>query len=352
MYVGTPIVVFLCRKFPRAARWFTLLGLFMTSLTVALSSFCTTITQLIIAQGVMLGLSGCLAYAPCVVYIDEWFVTRKGMAYGLIWSAAGVGGAVLPFVIGLLLDKYGFETALRIWAGILFAATAPVAYLIRPRLPYAGAVHVRAFDLSYFTSRAFNLHQLANFVQSLGYFLPSFFLPSYARSIYGASGFMSTLTVLLVNISATAGCIIMGPMTDKLEVTKCIVISSVGATIGVLLIWGFSTSLPILYMFCVVYGLFAGSWTAIWPGIMREVSISAPFAHALDPMVVYGWLCVGRGIGNIASGPISSSLIKDMPWQGQAIGGYGSGFGSLIVFTGVSALLGGGSFVFKRLGLL
>lgn len=40
------------------------------------------------------GFGGSLAYCPCTLYTDEWFVRGKGLAYGIVWSAAGFGGAV------------------------------------------------------------------------------------------------------------------------------------------------------------------------------------------------------------------------------------------------------------------
>lgn len=45
-------------------------------------------------------------------------------------------------------------------------------------------------------------------------------------------------------------------------------------------------------------------------------------------------------------------LISGFPWKGKAGAGYGSGHGPLIVFTGVTALLGGASVVWKQFGWL
>ncbi|KAK8126698.1 uncharacterized protein PG998_002457 [Apiospora kogelbergensis] len=355
MYIGTPVVIVLCRLFPRRARWFTLAGLFVASLAMALSSFCTTVPQLIGIQGVLFGVAGCFAYVPCVLYIDEWFVRRKGMAYGIMWSAAGFGGVSL-------LNRFGFATAMRMWSGILFAASAPLSFFIKPRLPYSPSSRLQPFNMAYVKSRLFALHQLANVIQATGYFLPGIYLPVYARAAFGATGFLSALTVLLVNIAATVGSVLMGSLSDRLHVTTCVAISAVGGTMAVLLIWGLSSSLSVLYLFCVVYGLFAGGWTSMWPGIMREVAQRGTAAASenqdeagqghVDPVMVFGWLCVGRGVGNVISGPLSESLLRGMPWQGLTGAGYGSGYGSLIVYTGVTGLLSGTSFVWKSLGIL
>ncbi|EUC43579.1 hypothetical protein COCMIDRAFT_100522 [Bipolaris oryzae ATCC 44560] len=354
LYMGTPFVLMLCRLLPRWARWFTLLGLFTSTLSMAMSSFCTTVPQLIGTQGLMFGIGGCFAYCPCVVYIDEWFAKRKGMAYGVMWSAAGTGGVVLPLVLQVLLNNLGFETATRIWAGIFFAATLPLSFFIKPRLPNSATTHISPFNVRHLMSKLFALHQLFNFIQATGYFLPGIYLPTYARRIFGASDFLSTLTIMLVNISATIGCVIMGWMTDKLKVTTCIVVSALGTAMSVLVIWGLATSLPVLYVFCVFYGLFAGSWTSVYPGIMRDVAKKGESAghSSADPVVVMGYLLLARGIGNIVSGPLSEALVEGEPWRGQASAGYGSGYGALLVYSGVTALFSGTSFVLDYLGWL
>ncbi|KAH6854586.1 major facilitator superfamily domain-containing protein [Chaetomium sp. MPI-CAGE-AT-0009] len=353
MYIGTPFVIALCRLRPRWARWFTLGGLVAASLTMALSSFCTTVGQLIATQGILFGIGGCFAYCPSILYIDEWFVRRKGMAYGIMWSAAGFGGVLLPLLLEFLLRAYGFQTALRTWAIVLFLLSIPLSFFVRPRLPISATTNLRPFNMRYVLTRRFLLHQLANVVQATGYFLPGVYLPSYARATFGTSTMLSALTVLLVNIAATLGSVVMGFMTDKLPVTTCLVLSGVGASVAVFFLWGLTSTLAGVYAFCVAYGLFAGCYTSIWPGIMREIASPRESEEPVyvDPTLVFGWLCAGRGIGNVVAGPLSDSLLSGRPWFGQAIGGYGSGYGSLIVYTGVTAVAGGSALFWKRLGM-
>ncbi|KAI1340829.1 major facilitator superfamily domain-containing protein [Xylariaceae sp. FL0016] len=354
LYLGTPFVLVLCRLYPRWARWATVVGLFLASLSMAMASFCTSVPQLIGAQGFLFGIGGCIAYCPCTLYIDEWFARRKGMAYGIVWSAAGAGGLILPLLLEVLLARFGFKTAMRVWSGILFVSTAPLAYFIKPRLPYSARVYRTPFNMRFAISRRFLMHQLVNVIEATGYFLPSIFLPTYARVVFDSSTFLSTLTVMLVNISATVGLVVMGSLSDKLQVTSCMIMSASGVAIAVLLVWGLSASLPALYVFCVLYGLFAGSWSSIWPGIMKEIAQNgeADGYGLTDPVMVQGHLCIGRGLGNVLSGPLSSALTKGMPWKGQAIAGYGSGYGGLILYTGVTGLVSGMNFLWKALKLL
>ena len=64
--------------------------------------------------------------------------------------------------------------------------------------------------------------------------------------------------------------------------------------------------------------------------------------------LVFGLFAAGRGIGCIACGPLSGALLSGGEnWDAGAA--YGVGYGLLIVFTGVTALLGGISSVGKGL---
>ncbi|KAH7361106.1 major facilitator superfamily domain-containing protein, partial [Pyrenochaeta sp. MPI-SDFR-AT-0127] len=248
-----------------------------------------------------------------------------------------------------LLSRLGFETATGVWAGILFACSAPLTFFIRPRLPTSATAHIKPFNMRYVVSRLFTLYQLVNFIQAMGYFLPGIYLPTYARQILNIGNFLSALTLMLTNISATIGCVIGGTLTDSFHVSTCIIISAVGTATAVLLVWGLAQSLPVLYVFCVMYGHFAGSWTAVYPGIMKEVAKrgeDAGYGHA-DPVMLMGHLLLWRGVGNLISGPLSKALVDGMPWKGQTLAGYGSGYGRLMIFSGLTGFVSGMSFLLR-----
>lgn len=237
-----------------------------------------------------------------------------------------------------LLNTYGFSTTLRIWSITCFILTAPFTFYVKPRIPLSQAPYVRTFNLRFLYRAPFTLLQAGNILESLGFFLPNIYLPTYARSVVGATSLLASLTIVLYNVASVFGCVLMGCLVDRLPVTTCILISTVGATVGVFVLWGTALNLPLLYIFCVVYGLFAGSFTCTWSGVMRDVTVR--MRGAVDPGMVFACLAAGRGIGNVVSGPLSEALMgKGADWHAELA--YGSGFGPLIVFTGVSAALGG-----------
>ncbi|KAF5021962.1 hypothetical protein F66182_6002 [Fusarium sp. NRRL 66182] len=354
MYLGLPFVMVLQRLYPKPSRWSPIIGLFIMCIALALSSFSQNTTHLVLTQGVLYAVGGSISYCPCILYMDEWFAKRKGFAFGIMWSGTGLAGFALPLFFEKFLHQYGFRTTLRIWSLALFVLTLPLAYFIRPRLPHAATRHINPLKLSFVVRRSFLLHQLANIAQALGFFLPGIYLPSYARTALGAGTFASALTVLLINVASVFGCVAMGALTDRLHVTNCFMISAAGTSVSTFFLWGFSVNLPVLYMYCIIYGVFAGSYTSAWPGIMHMVTANPVDGlgggTSFDPAMVLGVLSAGRGIGNMVSGPLSGALIKGMPWQGEAAGGYGTGYGTLIVFTGTTALASGATFLFRRVG--
>jgi MFS family permease len=363
MYLALPLEFVIIRMYPRLGVWFAPVGLIIMCLALALSSFASTVTQLIITEGVMYAIGGSICYCPCIMYMDEWFVKRKGLAYGIMWSGTGLAGVILPLVAEALLTNYGIKTTLRTFSVVLFVLTAPLAYFIKPRLPFSAATRFRSFSLRFLYSRTFTLYQLTNMIEALGYFLPGLYLPTYARTALGAPSFSSALTVLLVNVASVFGCVAMGSLIDRSPVTTCLMVIAVGATLSTFLFWGLAGSLPLLYAFSIVYGLTAGSFSSTWPGVMQDIKERSRKERAernggqdagtdVDGVMVFAFLGAGRGIGNVASGPLSEVLVRGLPWQGHAAGGYGSGYGTLIVFTGLTALCGGASFLFKRIGWL
>lgn len=49
-----------------------------------ISSCIIKVLQVIMTQGMMYGLSSGLLFAPCISFVDEWFLKRRGLANGIL----------------------------------------------------------------------------------------------------------------------------------------------------------------------------------------------------------------------------------------------------------------------------
>ncbi|KAF9641117.1 Major facilitator superfamily [Lasiodiplodia theobromae] len=368
MYLGSPFGLTIMQRYPRYRRPSTIAGVLLVTGSIAASSFATHIWQLIITQGIFWALGASLLYFPILIYIDEWFVRRKGLAYGTMWAGTSVAGATVPYIFTWLLSRYTFATAMRAWSIVTFAVVSVLVFFAKPRIPVSTsssssshrAPRPNPISFRFALTRPFLFYQLGNIFHGLGYFIPSIYLPSYARSL-GLSAAAATTPLALVNAGAFFGNIAAGVLSDALDVSAVAFGISVVAAAAIFLLWGFSGSVAValVYVFAVVYGLSAGGFPATWTGIIRDVAKrAAARAEAeggggvvLETGPAFGLLGFGRGIGSIASGPLSEALLRrTLMAGGQGKIAYGSEYGVLIVFTGVAMLLGGTGFGAKRLG--
>ncbi len=162
-------------------------------------------------------------------------------------------------------------------------------------------------------------------------------LPAYAASI-GLSSVDSTLAVSVLNCASVVGTILMGSLTDHLHITTVLLISALGSALAAFVLWGFAMTKAMLYVFALAYGIFAGGYAATWTGCVVEVQRTSRDA---ETGVVIGMMAATRGVGAVASGPLSEKLLRLRPWKGQMPGAYGTKYGILFLFTGSTALLGG-----------
>ncbi|KAF1976816.1 MFS general substrate transporter [Bimuria novae-zelandiae CBS 107.79] len=356
VYFASPLVIGFTGTFPHLVRHFSAIGLSLMLLGIVSASYATSVWQLILTQGVLYGIGGSLLYLPAIVYLDEWFVRRKGLAFGIMWAGTGTGGMLIPLLMTWFLEDYGFRTALRVWAIISAILLFPTLFLLKGRLPVqrpgAGVNLRRRIDLSFCKTGMFIVLQTGNIIQGLGYFIPSIYLPSYAKAI-GLSNEASSLTISLVNAAAVVGNIGIGALVDRVEIHMAIMISSIGATVACLLVWGLSTSLAPLYIFAIMYGGFAGGYSATWPGItlaIRERCRDENGVSRVDTGMVVALFAAGKGIGAVVSGPLSEVLLEADELRGKAGGAFGTGYGSLVAWSGVTMFFGGISWFAKTLG--
>ena len=264
-----------------------------------------------------------------------------------MWAGTGASGVCVPFVMNWGLNKYGFSTMMRAWAVVQVILSGPMLYFLKPRVPVSRmAFRPRHYNFGFLRTPTFWLLQLGNVLEGLGYFIPNIYLPTYASAV-GLSKVAGTTTVFLFNTSSVVGTILIGSLSDKFDITWIILGSTMGAAFSVFFLWGFATSLPLLALFSLAYGVTAGGFSTTWTGMTREVK---RLDDRFDPNLIFGLWAAGRGIGSVASGLLSEALVQRKPWMHEAALGYGSGYGTLIVFTGVSAVLGSTAWISRRLG--
>jgi MFS family permease len=333
-YLGAPIATPLIQRWSKYRVHMILVGWPLCILGLVAGSFANTLGTLLLTQGVMYGVGFIIFYYPILSMVDEFWVKRRGMAYGLLCSASGASGAVMPLIIQVLLRKYGYQTTLRAVAVALVVLTGPLIPLLKGRLGQQQITNLRT-DWGFLRKPLFWTYSMSNVCMGMGYFFPALFLPSYATLI-GLDATKGALLLTLMSVSQVAGQFTFGYMSDKkVPLNAMIVLSSSIAAIVTLSLWGLARSLAPLACFAVVYGFFGAGYTAMWARMVTAISDEPSASQAM-----FGLFCFGKGVGNILTGPISAGLLK---WS-QSSTGYGYGvYQAVVIFTGVCLVLSAGS---------
>lgn len=333
-YLGAPIVTPFIRRWSKYRTHMILVGWPLCIISLIAGSFADKLGTLILTQGVMYGIGFIIFYYPILSMVDEFWVKRRGMAYGLLCSASGASGAVTPLILQALLRRYGYRTTLRGVAVLLVVLTGPLIPLLKGRAGQQQNASLRT-DWSFCRKPLFWTYSISNLLMGMGFFFPSLYLPSYAASL-GLSVSTGALLLALMSVSQVAGQFTFGYISDKkVSLNALITVSSTIAAVAAFSAWGLARSVVPLIFFALLYGFFGAGYTAMWARMVTAISNEPSASQAL-----FGLFCFGKGVGNILAGPISAGLLR----ESSGTGDYGNGiYKAVVIFTGSCLLLSAGS---------
>ncbi|KAJ7160111.1 major facilitator superfamily domain-containing protein [Mycena filopes] len=324
-YFSGPFLNPIASRFPqhrRKSMWF---GAVLCCGSLLGASYANQISHLVVLQGVVYSVGGALLYLPCIPYMSEWFVARRGLANGILFAGTGAGGVLLPLVLPPLITRYGISKTLRILAvGIAFLLV-PLLPLVKGRLPQT---RTRAFGPAprgapnahdWMRNKTFWLFLAVNTLQSLAYSVPIVYLPTFANYL-GISRSNSAVTLAMLNAASVVGRLSMGYLSDKFNPWLLALVTLLSTSVATFVLWGvLSHSFGGLLAFGIAYGSVAGSWTSLWTGFVRPVAKDDP----LTSTALFGYILLSSGIGNIVSTPISAKLYANFH---NITGTIGTGF--------------------------
>ncbi|GAA6037609.1 hypothetical protein JCM8097_006139 [Rhodosporidiobolus ruineniae] len=308
--------------------------------SMLLSSWSTQVWHLITLQGIVVGASGSIMYTPVLLWLNEWFIERRGLAGGIIFAGAGIGGLVFPFVISGLLARVGFAWMIRVWVAITAVVFSLAVYLIKPRVPPARMRKAErgpwlSTDGAFLKNPLLLLMCFVSFTSSLSTFPVSLYLATFASNLTPSS-FSADIVPAVYNAAASLGCAATGFLSDRNYPLACTLCGALGAVIA-LSAWGLADSLAKTYGFAVLFG-FTTQIVAAWGNNALDVSGGSPHVASL----VFGILSLMRGAASIMMPFVADGLYH--PEESKEDWGR-FGFYRMIIFVGVAAIVSAGGSV-------
>ena len=245
---------------------------------------------------------------------------------------------------------------LRIWAAVV-AGTSVLAVFLIPTYPssISSSTHrPRKSSWQFLKHQTFYIYSVATILQSSGYGIPQTYLNTYAHEVALLSRTSATLLLTLFNVPGIVSSSFFGYLSDKkrfsLSAATVTSVSAISSALSVFFLWGLTSQggMALLVLFSVTFGFFAGGYSATWGGVINEMEREAAQRNeALDTGMLYGLFNGARGIGYVSGGLAGVPLLKAGSATSIGSYSYGTAYGPIIIFTGLSTIFGGWGLVWK-----
>jgi OFA family oxalate/formate antiporter-like MFS transporter len=305
------------------------IGGFFLGLGLILTSQTSAAWQLYLFYGLMGGFGLSVAYAPLVATVSRWFVSKRGLAIGIVTAGIGAGTAVMSPLADYLVATYEWRLSYIIIGLLALIIIIPGAFLLRRSpeekglLPLGKAEAIAGDDETHIAKKEDSLtsesagFSLKDAAHTKAFWLLlaiiifwSTCLQMTMIHIYrhatelGRPGGVAASFMSVIGISSIIGRLVMGAVSDRLGGKRTLVICLVLQALAVFWLLG-ATAIWMLYLFAAVFGFAYGGCVPLLPVIAGELFGLKSIGE------IIGVQMLGVAIGG-AIGPLLGGYVFDV----------------------------------------
>ncbi|KAI8138982.1 major facilitator superfamily domain-containing protein [Fennellomyces sp. T-0311] len=302
----------------------------LSTLSMILASFTNEVWQLYLTQGIMSGIGASLAWFSCMRGPQEWFSKRRGLAVGITMSASGAGGLTFSNIAQACFKTIGWRWSLRVLGFMQFALLAvSAACCLRLNPPQKNVSFVDIKDLK---NKKFLILFFIHFIGNFAFYIPSGFVPSYARHI-NLDEWTATNLNAIMSAFMFVGKIVIGFASDYVGRFNMAVVCGLMACIAHLAVWVTASSAASMWAFAVLYGLFGGGYISMITAVITEIV----GVDRVDSGT--GWAFFAWSFGGLFGQPVASAIVER---------GVSRDYRSAVIYAGVLFFAGACASAFLR----
>jgi len=226
--------------------------------------------QLFLSQGVVTGIANGLLFCPCLSLLASYFSKHRAVALGLAASGSATGGMVLPAMVETLLPRIGFGWTIRALAFLMLGIQVVCFILLKPRLPprksgpYIEWAAFRELPYTFFT--------VGMFLIFWGIYTAFYFVGEFGIDTLGISKSASINILLMMNGVGIIGRMVPAWLADRYfgplnSLLPFVLVSGI-----LCYCWTAVASIPGLYTWVVMYGLFAAGIQSLFPATLSSLT--------------------------------------------------------------------------------
>lgn len=212
--------------------------------------------QFMLSQGLLAGIAIGMTIAPAMAAPSQYFNKKRGAAMGLTIAGSSIGGVVFPIAIAKMLanPRLGFGWTVRISGFIMLAVLIPSCACIRARLPPRKN---QFFLLHAFKEPQFVFLSFGSLLAILGFFIPIFYLPTYAVQ-FGMNRVLASYLISILNGASFFGRVIPGILGDKFGRFNTLIAAGLSSAI-LIFCWQRITTNAGIIVFAAIFGFCSGA---------------------------------------------------------------------------------------------
>lgn len=329
------ITVGLYTIFPSLVKRFSLACVVGSALCLLIASFSNSVALLIVFQGLLLGVFGGNLFTATILWLPNWWDTRRGFATACIFGGSALGGVAWPIIFTQLLERVGFRWTLRCWALIQFVVSGAAIVALRPGRRLESASRpirwrgiVPGFPRSLLSTLTL-LNAVVLTAQTTAWYSISLNISNYATSM-GLSSSTSTGILSAHNASAALTYPILALLIDRFSYPLIMATSAFLCATFTFLVFGFAgSSFTKIMLYVVFFGISGGGFSSFLTPVSRDIPDRS---HSHEFSLRFLYLVFVRGVAAMLGPLIAVQFYPDKLGGPSAYGSFG--FTGFIVFIG------------------
>ncbi|EAW09015.1 putative monocarboxylate permease [Aspergillus clavatus NRRL 1] len=300
-----------------------IIGTITTVLGVMMLSLAHEYYQILLAQGVCVGIGSAILYVPSISLVASRFQRRRPLAVFIATSGTAVGthagGIIYPIIFSTLQPKLGFPWATRVLGFVTLGELIIALAIILPSTKSKAPHNVRSMlDPTAFRDPAFMAFCAALFLMWIAYWVPFFLLPTFAQFKANASSNLAFYTLVICNASTIPGRFLAVPLSNRCG--PALTMGGFALASSVLLFsWIGVKSVASTIVWAVLIALFMGPLAVLYPIIVPHLS---PEKDLVGTRI--GISSAAAALGTLVGFPVTSAL-NDIEtgvfWKSQCLTG-------------------------------
>ncbi|KAJ9132587.1 MFS general substrate transporter [Pleurostoma richardsiae] len=303
-----------------------IVGLFLVSFGMFMTSLCTAYWQVLLAQGICVGIGMGLIFLPAAAIQSQYWAKRRAFAVGISATGSPIAGIIFPIIFSRLLPSIGFAWATRVIAFITLGLSAIPIVFMRPRLPPSGKIR-SIVDNTAWKDSAFISFSVGCMLIFLVLYTGYFYIQVFDELKRLSSLDFAPYTVTLLNAGSVIGRIFPMYLSDKWGVLNVTILCSFGSAVlnfG----WMGITNKAGVIVWTLLYGISSGAVVVGTP--VTIMALCAPDMSRVGTRM--GMSFTLAAIAVLVGTPIAGAIFGDFS-EARWLAGIGFSAGGLVLGT-------------------